>query len=110
LLVSRRDNVFRPNPRLPDDLAIWLDRRAADDAIAASEDLLDLDAPASTPIEAMCLDIVAARANPASPNVLRARRLLQKRLSRKPGSLDGAMDQIDKLWKRGTLYANFEKK
>ncbi|PHQ97640.1 MAG: hypothetical protein COB40_04045 [Marinosulfonomonas sp.] len=94
---------------LPDDLAIWLDRRAADDAIAASEDLLDIDARASTPIEAMCLDIVASRANPASPNVLRARRSLQKRLSRKPGPLVGAMDRFDKLWRRSKLFENFDK-
>jgi hypothetical protein len=85
-------------------------RRAADDAIAASEDLMDLDKPARTPVEAMCLDVVAARANPASPDVLRARRLLQRRLSHKPGPLDGSIDRIGELWKRGKHFANFEKK
>jgi len=110
LLVGRRDNVFRPSAKLPGDLATWLDRRAADDAIAASEDLLDLDASPRTLIEAMCLDIVAARANPASPDVLRARSLLQKKLSSKPGPLDGALNQVDVLWKRSRLFAKFEKK
>jgi hypothetical protein len=110
LLVHRRDKVFSPNPRLPEELKIWLNRRAADDAIAASEDLMDLDKPARTPVEAMCLDVVAARANPASPDVLRARRLLQKRLSHKPGPLDGSIDRFGELWKRGKHFANFEKK
>lgn len=110
LLVSRRDNVFRPNSRLPGDLAIWLDRRAADDAIAAAEDLRDLDAPARTPIEAMCLDIVAARVNPASPDVLRARRLLQQKISCKPRPLDGVIGRFDKLWIRNKFSKNFEKK
>lgn len=110
LLVSRRDNVFRPNSRLPDDLAIWLDRRAADDAIAAAEDLRDLDTPACTPIEAMCLDIVAARVNPASPDVLRARRLLQQKLSCKPRPLDGVIGRFDELWISSKFSKGFEKK
>ena len=110
LLVSRRDNAFRSNPRLPDVLKIWLDRRAADDAIAASEDLRDLDAEIRTPIEAMCLDILAARATPASPDVLRARRLLQKRLSSKPGPLDGAEKHFDKLRELKNNFTIFAKK
>ncbi|MCA1776753.1 MAG: hypothetical protein LC676_14430 [Loktanella sp.] len=110
LLVGRRDDVFKPSGTLPEDLATWLDRRAADDAIAAAEDLLDLDTSPGTLIEAMRLDVVAARANPASPGVLRARSKLQRSLSRKPGPLDGARDRIDALWKRGKLYASFDRR
>lgn len=110
LLVHRRDNVFRPNPKLPDELNKWLDLRAADDAIAASEDLMDLDEPARTPVEAMCIDVVAARATPASPDVLRARRLLQETLSRKPGPLGGATDLFGGLWVRGKRFADPKKK
>jgi len=107
LLVGRRDDVFRPSGTLPEGLATWLDRRAADDAIAAAEDLMDLDTSPGTLIEAMRLDVVAARANPASPDVMRARSQLQRSLSFKPAPLDGARDRFEALWKRGKLYANF---
>lgn len=107
LLVHRRDSIFRPNRRLPDDLTIWLDQRAAEDAIAASEDLMDLDAQVKTVVEAMCLDVLAARSTPASPDVLRARRLLQNILSHKPGPLDGSKGRLEGLWQRGKGFARF---
>lgn len=94
LLVNRWDKEFRLGTRLPKDLSIWLDRRAADDAIAASEDLLDLDEVPSTLFDAMCIDIAAARATPASPDILRLRQVLQKRLSEKPGPLDGVLKRV----------------
>jgi hypothetical protein len=108
LLVHRRDDVFRPSRKLPDDLSIWLNERAADDAIAASEDLMDLDAQAQTIVEAMCLDVLAARSTPASPDVLRARRRLQNTLSHKPGPLDGAKDRVGGLWQLGKSFARFK--
>jgi hypothetical protein len=97
LLVRRRAELRQAAADVPENLKVWIDRRAADDAIAAAEVLQDVGEPPKTPFDAMRLDVTAARAAPADPAVLQARQMLREHLSSKPGPLDGVFQKIGRL-------------
>lgn len=76
----------------------WIDARAADDAVAAVEALLDAPRPPRHAEEALELLILASCAAPADAGVLRAGAAVRTRLSRRPplGSWFGPSTNLGK--------------
>jgi hypothetical protein len=79
----------------------WIDARAADDAVAAIEALLDAPVRPRSPDEVVELALLAARAAPADADVLRARATVMQRLERRP-SMTGS---IEAMVRRGLSQA-----
>lgn len=79
---------------LPEDLYLWIRRRAGDDFLYAAETLEELG-PAPTGIrEIVELELIAARHAPADPDVLSARKRIRDVLANPPAPLDGVLDRV----------------